>query len=148
MKTTATITGIHHLALQANDFSATSAFYEALGLVPFHSWSLPEFNITHAALLKIPGTDSYIEIFDKDAQVAAQGRRRNTGETPVTGALLHLALTVMDVDAAYEHALSLGATSCIAPNDLSLGYPPVKVRNALVYGLDGEVIEFITALER
>ncbi|MBC9933313.1 VOC family protein [Chitinophaga qingshengii] len=138
------ITGIHHLAIQANDFQATCRFYEALGLVPYHSWTLPEFNITDAALLQIPGTGSFIEIFDKDANVAAQGRRRQPGETPVTGAILHLALTVEDVDAAYVHALSLGAVSCIAPNDLSLGQPPLKIRNALVYGLDGEVIEFIT----
>lgn len=137
------ITGIHHLALQANDFAATCGFYEALGLEPFHTWTLPEFNITHAALLRIPGTGSYIEVFDKDANVATQGRRRNPGEDVVAGAILHLALTVEDVDAVYAYALSLGATSCVEPNDLSLGQPPLKVRNALVYGLDGEVIEFI-----
>lgn len=137
------ITGIHHLAIQANDFTATCRFYEALGLQPFHSWALPEYNITHAALLQIPGTHSFIEIFDKDANVATQGRRKTAGESVVAGALLHLALTVDDVDAAYAHALSLGATSCVEPCVLSLGLPPLKVRNALVYGLDGEVIEFI-----
>ncbi|SKA43946.1 lactoylglutathione lyase [Chitinophaga eiseniae] len=137
------ITGIHHLAIQANDFAATCRFYEALGLEPFHSWALPEYNITHAALLRIPGTQSFIEIFDKDANVATQGRRKTPGESVVAGALLHLALTVDDVDAACAHALSLGATICVEPCVLSLGLPPLNVRNALVYGLDGEVIEFI-----
>lgn len=139
----ATITGIHHLAIQAKDFRATQAFYEALGLIFYHSWSLPEFNLTYGALLKIPGTESYIEIFDKDANIATQGRRVGPGETAVTGALLHLALTVDDVEAAYEHALSLGATDCIGPNELLLGEPVLKIKNALVYGLDGEVIEFV-----
>ncbi|MBC9910101.1 VOC family protein [Chitinophaga varians] len=137
------ITGIHHLAIQANDFFATCRFYEELGLEPFHTWTLPEYNITNAALLQIPGTGSFIEIFDKDAHIATQGRRKAPGESVVAGALLHLALTVADVEAAYAHALSLGATSCVAPGELSLGQPPLKVRNALVYGLDGEVIEFI-----
>ncbi|MGN7823746.1 VOC family protein [Chitinophaga sp. 22536] len=140
------ITGIHHLAIQANDFFATCRFYEALGLIPFHSWTLPAFNITHAALLQIPGTGSFIEVFDKDAHIATQGRRRTPGEDVVAGALLHLALTVDDVDAAYAHAISLGATSCVEPGVLSLGQPPLKVRNALVYGLDGEVIEFIAVI--
>ncbi|PSL43417.1 glyoxalase/bleomycin resistance protein/dioxygenase superfamily protein [Chitinophaga niastensis] len=81
------ITGIHHIALQAKDYKATIKFYEALGLKVHHSWALPQFNITYAAILKIPGTNSYVEIFDQGANVAA-------GESPVTGALLHFAFTV------------------------------------------------------
>lgn len=137
------ITGIHHVAIQAKDYKATIRFYEALGLEPYHHWTLPEFNIEYAALLRIPGTNSFIEIFDQHANVAAQGRRRQPGEEPVTGALLHLALNVVDVVKAYEDALAAGATSCIAPSVLLLGDPPLEVHNALVYGVNGEVIEFV-----
>ncbi|TWF42585.1 catechol 2,3-dioxygenase-like lactoylglutathione lyase family enzyme [Chitinophaga polysaccharea] len=138
-----TITGIHHVAIQAKDYQATIKFYEALGLKRFHSWALPEFNIEYAALLNIRGTTSYVEIFDKDANVATQGRRPIGGEAPVSGALLHLAFTVSNAAQAYEDALTLGATSCIPPAVLHLGEPTLNIRNALVYGLDGEVIEFI-----
>ncbi|WP_438939938.1 VOC family protein, partial [Chitinophaga hostae] len=117
--------------------------YEALGLTLFHSWTLPEFNIEYAALLGIPGTNSYIEIFDKGANVATQGRRAAAEETPVAGALLHFCFTVKDATTAYHDALALGATSCVPPSVLILGEPPLTVRNSLVYGLDGEVIEFI-----
>jgi glyoxylase I family protein len=139
------ITGIHHIALQAKDYKATVKFYEAFGLTVHHSWSLPQFNITYAALLRIPGTDSYVEIFDQGANVAAQGRRAAAGESPVTGALLHFSFRVKDATAVYDEALLLGATSCIPPTVLTLGEPPVTIKNSLVYGLDGEVIEFIEA---
>lgn len=72
------IAGMHHIALQAKDYKATIKFYEALGLTFFHSWPLPKFNIKYAALLRIPGTSSFIKI---------KGRRALKGETPVTGAL-------------------------------------------------------------
>jgi glyoxylase I family protein len=137
------ITGIHHIAIQAKDYKATIRFYEALGLTLYHSWVLPEFNIEYAALLNIPGTTSYIEIFDKGANVAAQGRKAMAGETPVSGALLHFALTVKDATVAYNEAIALGASSCVPPSVLLLGEPPLTIRNSLVYGLDGEVIEFI-----
>jgi len=137
------ITGVHHIAIQAKDYKATIKFYEALGLTLYHSWTLPEFNIEYAALLNIPGTHSYIEVFDKGANVAAQGRKAVAGETPVTGALLHFALIVKDATMAYNDAIALGATSCLPPSVLLLGEPPLTVRNSLVYGLDGEVIEFI-----
>lgn len=137
------ITGIHHIAIQAKDYKATIKFYEALGLTLYHSWVLPEFNIEYAALLSIPGTHSYIEVFDKGANVASQGRKAIAGETPVAGALLHFALTVKDATLAYNEALALGASSCVPPSVLLLGEPPLTIRNSLVYGLDGEVIEFI-----
>ena len=136
---------MHHIAIQANDYKATIRFYEALGLILYHSWVLPEFNIEYAALLRIPGTASYVEIFDKGANVATQGRRAAAGDPPVAGALLHFCFTVKDATAAYNEALTLGATSCVPPSVLTLGEPPLIIRNSLVYGLDGEVIEFIEA---
>ncbi|MBO9731170.1 MAG: VOC family protein [Chitinophaga sp.] len=137
------ITGIHHIAIQANDYKATIRFYEGLGLRQFHSWTLPEFNIEYAALLNIPGSNGYIEIFDRNAHIPAQGRRALPGESPVTGALRHFALTVKDATVAYNEAIALGAKSCVPPSVLHLGKPPLTIHNSLVYGPDGEVIEFI-----
>lgn len=137
------IIGIHHIAIQAKDYKATIRFYERLGLQLFHSWTFPEFNIEYAALLNIPGSNAYIEVFDKNANIPAQGRRAIQGESPVTGALLHFALTVTDATVAYHEAIALGATSCVPPAELHLGEPPLIIHNSLVYGLDGEVIEFI-----
>jgi len=134
---------MHHIAIQAKDYKATINFYESLGLTFFHSWILPEFNIEYAALLRIPGTSSFIEIFDKGANVATQGRRPRDGESPVSGALLHFSFTVKDATAAYHAAIAAGASSCVPPSVLRLGEPAITVHNSLVYGLDGEVIEFI-----
>lgn len=136
---------MHHIAIQAKDYKATIKFYEALGLTLFHSWTLPEFNIEYAALLQIPGTDSFIEVFDKGANVATQGRRAVAGETPVSGALLHFCFTVKDATVAYREAIVAGGSSCVPPSVLHLGEPPLTVHNSLVFGLDGEVIEFIEA---
>lgn len=119
------ITGMHHIAIRAKDYKATIKFYEALGLTLYHNWVLPEFNIEYAALLNIPGTASYIEVFDKDANVATQGRKATAGETPVAGALLHFALTVKDATLAYNEAIALGASSCVPPSVLFLGEPPL-----------------------
>ncbi|WP_436486115.1 VOC family protein [Chitinophaga sp. ARDCPP14] len=140
------ITGMHHVAIQAKDYKATIKFYESLGLSLFHSWTLPEFNIEYGALLLIPGTSSFVEIFDKGANIPTQGRRGVNGESPVAGALLHFAFTVKNATAAYHGAIAAGATSCVPPSVLVLGEPPMTVYNSLVYGLDGEVIEFIETL--
>ncbi|HEY8956636.1 hypothetical protein, partial [Chitinophaga sp.] len=62
---------------------------------------------------------------------------------PVSGALLHFSFTVKDATAAYQAAIAAGASSCVPPSVLRLGEPAITVHNSLVYGLDGEVIEFI-----
>ena len=75
--------------------------------------------------------------------MATQGRRALEGETPVAGALLHFSFTVKDATEAYHGAIAAGASSCVPPSVLVLGEPSITVYNSLVYGLDGEVIEFI-----
>lgn len=136
--------GIHHVAIRAEDFDRTLRFYtEGLGFRIRHGWSLPEFRIERAALLDSGDGKTYIEVFDRDAAVPSGGRRRRDDEEPVEGSLLHLALRVPDADSAYRRALAFGARPCIEPMSLSLGNPPVQVRNSLVYGPDGEVIEFL-----
>lgn len=144
MTDTTNIRGIHHIAVRAENFEETLRFYtEVLNFTVRHTWSMPELNARHAAMLRSGDGNTFIEIFDRDAEVASQGRQKKPGEDVVGGALLHLALTVRDAEAAYHEALSSGARSCIPPTVLELGCPPIRVKNALVYGPNGEVIEFL-----
>lgn len=144
MTNSAKIKGIHHLAIRANDFDQTLKFYtRALDFSVSHTWSLPEFNIRQAAMLKSSDGHTFIEIFDGQANAPREGLAAKEGEEVRTGALLHLAMSVENAKAAYERCLEAGAKSCIEPMRLSLGNPAVIVNNALVYSPNGEVIEFI-----
>ncbi|BBB93495.1 VOC family protein [Methylomusa anaerophila] len=136
--------GIHHIAIRAKDFEKTVRFYiEVLDFNIRHIWSLPEFNLKQAAMLKSRDGSSFIEIFDNDADIAAEGRRPLAGEEPVQGSLLHFSVLVDNAELAYSRALSAGASPCVPPMTLFLGDPPLAVRNALVYSPNGEVIEFM-----
>ncbi|PSK89100.1 VOC family protein [Taibaiella chishuiensis] len=138
------ITGIHHIAIRATDFEATLAFYtQALGFSLSHSWSLPAFNLKQAAMLRAADGLSYIELYDEAADIATQGRKRLPGEPLTQTALLHICLGTGDAAAAFHRAIAYGATPCIEPMALELGEPAIKVRNALVYSPNGEVIEFL-----
>ncbi len=140
------IRGIAHVAIQAQaeKFEELVTFYvEALEFKVVHRWSLPQFNLKSAAMLKSCDGNTLIEIFDSEADIAAQGRKRNIGEEFIRGALLHFAINVMDVSKAYETALSYGATKCIEPSVVELGSADKVLTNALVYSPNGEVIEFI-----
>lgn len=138
------ISGLHHIAIRAIDFDQTLKFYtEALGYTVSHSWSLPQFNLKRAAMLRSADGHSFIELFDNEADIAAQGRKNKPGEEYVQTALLHLCLGVENAEEAYHYAIAAGATSCIEPMSLELGDPGVKVKNALVFSPNGEVIEFL-----
>ena len=136
--------GLHHIAIRAEDFDRTVGFYtEILGCKIGHTWSLPEFNLKQAAMLKSPDGLSYIEIYDLAADIPAQGRKKKEQEEFVQTALLHICLTVKDSKVAYEMAIAGGTTSCHAPMVLHLGHPAITVRNSLVYSPNGEVVEFL-----
>lgn len=137
------VKGIAHVAIQAENFQKVLSFYiNALDFKIVHEWSLPQFNLKNAAMLKSSDGNTMIELFDKEADIAAQGRKRKENEEVISGALLHLAFNVYDVNLAYKKALSYGATKCIEPSTVILG-DNITVKNALVYSPNGEVIEFI-----
>ena len=138
------IIGLHHIAIRAKDFEQTLEFYtKGLGFTLGHRWSLPEFNLKNAAMLKAPDGNGYIELYDQDADIPAQGRKIKIGEEYVQTALLHICLTVTDATVAFHHAIAVGATPCLEPMTLELGHPMFTVRNSLVYSPNGEVIEFL-----
>ncbi len=138
------IKGIHHIAIRARNFDSTMDFYlNALDFTISHEWSLPQFNLKRAAMLKSADGNSFIELYDQEADIAAQGRKIKEGEEFVQTALLHICMSVEDCSIAYERAIRAGGKPCIEPMVLHLGMPAVIVRNSLIYSPNGEVIEFM-----
>ncbi|WP_459502925.1 VOC family protein [Bacillus sp. C1] len=142
------VKGIAHIAIQAKDFDEVIRFYtNALHFKIAHTWALPAFNLEKAAMLVSSDGTTYIEVFDYEAQIAAQGRKALEHEEITHGALLHFALTVENASEAYQTAIYFGAKKCIPPATMELGSPAIKVNNALVYSPNGEVIEFIERVD-
>ncbi|AIQ38523.1 glyoxalase [Paenibacillus sp. FSL R5-0345] len=142
------VKGLAHIAIQAKDYIATISFYiDVLGFKLGHHWSLPSFQIKEACMLISPDQKTCIEIFDNDAVIAAQGKKALSEEEVAHGALLHFAFYVDNVDEMYQKALAHGAKAFIAPDSLSLGEPPLLIKNAIVHSPNGEVIEFLEEVD-
>lgn len=122
--------GFHHIALKANDFEKSVAFYTALGMKPIVGWGEGEKRIQMFDL----GDGGRIELF-------AGG---NDTDFPAEGKYMHFAMGCDDVDKAYAHALSVGAVPFKEPNTVELDSHPEKIaiRIAYVLGPSGEQLEF------
>ena len=125
--------GVHHIALMSSDFEASLAFYKGLGMKETLRWGSPERRI---AMLDI-GNGSHIELFSNGGDEYCE-----------CGKYAHLALSVDDVDAAYERALSLGGKPLTPPKSVPLDSVPTKttIRIAFVHGPSGEQLEFFKML--
>ena len=121
--------GVHHIALKATDFDKSLAFYKALGLTEKVAWGSGD---GRAAMLDF-GDGNCLELF------AGGESGENTDKR-----FYHLALRADDVDAAFETAVSAGATPKNEPMTVSPenATKPLTMRIAFVYGPDGEIIEF------
>jgi catechol 2,3-dioxygenase-like lactoylglutathione lyase family enzyme len=138
------VKGLSHVAIQAKDYKATITFYiEVLGFKLGHHWSLPSFQIKEASILISPDQRTCIEVFDNDAVIPAQGKKASSEEDIAHGALLHFAFYVDNVDEIFQKALAHGAKTFIEPAHLSLGEPPLLIKNAIIHSPNGEIIEFI-----
>ena len=123
------IKGCHHVALVADDFEKSCAFYEALGLVPVVGWGEGDHRIRMFDM----GDGTRLELFAGGSDAyQAEGKYK------------HLAFAVDDVDAAYTHALSVGAVSLTPPKSVPLPSTPeaITIRIAFVLGPSGEQLEF------
>lgn len=121
--------GVQHIALKAKDFEASARFYEALGMKPVVEWGegdrlIRMYDIGNGDLIELfaNGGDDYCE----------------------NGRFAHLALSVENVEEAYEIALRAGAKPHIAPKVVPLDSRPYKmaINIAFVRGPSDEQIEF------
>lgn len=121
--------GFGHMAIGATDFDKSLAFYQALGCKLYTMWGTGNSRI---ALLDI-GDGNKVELFARPDMVHT-----------TDGPFIHLAFAVQNVDEAYQHALSVGATPDKPPMELPLDSQPLKItlRVAFVKGPDGEILEF------
>lgn len=140
------IKAFHHYAIKAQNFHTTLHFYKQLGFKLIHDWSLPEFNLEKGGMLYNSKINCYIEIFDKNAEIPSQGRKRSNGEEFIENSILHICFVVQDAEKARISAIESGA------KDLSEGVlnislinsrKSINVRNSIVYSPNGEVIEFL-----
>ncbi|MGL4584395.1 MAG: VOC family protein [Flavobacterium sp.] len=140
------IIGFHHYAIKAQEYDNTIHFYEQLGFIQIHSWSLPDFNLKQATMLFQPKLNLYLEVFDKDADIPTQGRKRQNNDEHIENALLHICFIVKDANLARIEALKIGAKDLSEGTlaiTLSNANKRVSVTNSLVYSPNGEVIEFL-----
>lgn len=146
MKLSENIVGFHHYSLKAPQFDETVTFYEQLGFVIVHSWSLPDFNLEKCVMMYHEHINVYVEICDGDADMPAQGRKRRFGEEMVENSILHICFVVKDAAKAREEALKAGAihlSNGVLAIQLKNKSKSVGVHNSLVYSPNGEVIEFL-----
>ena len=122
--------GFHHVALRTTDLESSLKFYKALGMKEIVRWGAGQNEIV---MLDI-GDGGRLELF------------ANRGvDYPAEGRWQHFAFAVDDVEAAYEHALSVGGRPCIFPKIVPLDDArpeKISIQVAFVLGPDDEQVEF------
>lgn len=144
------IVGFHHVAIKAQKFEETIAFYQKLGFETVHNWSLPEFNLEKCSILHNKVIDYYLEICDKSADFPTQGRKRKDDDEYIENSLLHICFVVKDAEVARQQAIKWGAkdlSNGVFQLDLSNKIKTINARNSLVYSPNGEVIEFLEKVD-
>lgn len=117
------INGFAHVALYTAKFEETIQFYKDV----FDAENI-EFFMTDVRGCWLHLGKDILEIFE-----SAEYK---------DGCFKHIALGCDDTDALFEKALSFGATSLVAPKDITLDLnTPVSARIAFVKGINGEQIE-------
>ncbi len=126
------VLGIHHVAIHAADFDQTVSFYrEIFGFSPYIAWGEPG----NRAVMLDTGDGSRIEVFE------------NGSKDQPEGAWCHLALRVSDCDAVFNAAVGAGCRIQMEPQNVVIhGEFDLPVRIAFVYGLNGEIFEFMQEL--
>ncbi len=127
------VIGIHHIALRASNLENTLSFYaHAFGFQVIAQWNN---GVQDIAMLDT-GNGTILEVFGAGVSSGSINETQS-------GTFFHLALDVEDVDAVYTEALQYGAKEKIPPRDMTLPAKPqpISIRNAFLYGPDGESIE-------
>jgi len=127
------VNGFHHIGLKVTNMEKSLAFYrDGLGGKIVCTFPMAD------------GTDNQIHMVDMGDNSVIELIPSGTGKAESEAHWAHVALATEDAKAAYEHALSLGARSQIAPADIDRG--TIKMRIAFVYGPDDEIVEFFQTM--
>ncbi|MCJ1781505.1 VOC family protein [Mammaliicoccus sciuri] len=138
------IFGLTHIAIMAENYEETISFYtNLLQFKKAHHWSLEEYHIKEACMLRSFNSKTYIEVFDKHARVPSEGIILKKHDENIHGHVLHFALTVDSVKEVVAHLKKNNVKILNAYESLSLGQPPVEVVNAIIEGPNGEIIELL-----
>jgi len=124
----------HHTALRVKNFDEVVKFYkDVFSMTEYISWVHQEPQESYPAImLKMPG-GGILEIFG--------GRADGAEANPLW---IQLCFETDDVSAMYQKALDAGAKPHVKPSEFAIPCAkPVDVDFAFVYGLAGEVIEFL-----
>src|ERR1700683_1575903 len=126
---------LDHVAVRSTNLAASVRFYEALLGTRSVTLLPPNDDIGRVELVRV-GDHHGIELFEEGRGQARKG-------SPRTG-LIHLALGVDDVDAAYAETVQSGAEAMRGPVSTVVGGADGPgIRGAFIYGPGGELIEFI-----
>ncbi|GAB4181571.1 MAG: hypothetical protein Fur0032_22740 [Terrimicrobiaceae bacterium] len=129
------ITGFHHVAINAADFDRSLGFYcGVLGLREKITWG----QAPHRAVMLHAGDDRHLEIFEKSAAGQA-------GPSP----LIHFALRTDDCTAMLEQVRAAGMNITMEATTVQIDSPRgrVPVRIAFFEGPDREVVELFESGE-
>ena len=143
--------GVDHVAIYCYDLDATVRFYtDGLEFRFVREWSAPDAGV-HRCVFLDAGDDHLIELFDAastppggSTQSLDPGRRPSDDERAQVAALVHFAIRTDDPAAIFQRALAAGARPFLEPTTIkTVGDSPFAMEVGFVYGLNGEVIEFI-----
>lgn len=136
--------GLAHIAIMAENYEETISFYtNLLQFKKAHHWSLEDYHIKEACMLRSLDGQTNIEVFDKHASVPREGNKLKKRNEKIHGHVLHFALTVDSIKEVVAHLKNNNVKILNAYESLSLGQPAVEVINAIIEGPNGEIIELL-----
>jgi mannose-6-phosphate isomerase-like protein (cupin superfamily)/catechol 2,3-dioxygenase-like lactoylglutathione lyase family enzyme len=128
--------GIHHAAVKATDWDASTRLYEALGFPAKMTWGSPGQRIAFLAARD----GSCIEMFETTEPFP------DDAELNFHEAIPHICIRTDDVDASCEVARALGMKVLWEPRDSGTGDEALTPRICFFEGPAGEVIELIQGM--
>jgi len=133
--TALTIRGIQHLGIPVTRIDRSSLFYQRLGFTVEFSTTLQESDgNTRVAMLRTGSLT--IELYEPPADMAREVAGRSDGHID------HVALDVMDIDAALREIRSMGLPVLEENPPVTLPFWKKGVKYFTVRGPDGEKVEF------
>ncbi len=128
--------GMDHVGIRAADLQSSVNFYRQMLIGVGTSIADSGSDVGRVDLVRVGPESGMVELFEHARGQAPEGAN-DVG-------IIHFAVGVPDVDAAYERAIAAGARPMEGPRSVVLALQGgAVVRAAFVMGPDGEVIELI-----